>query len=586
MPIARQKCAGRPMPQSEFPRSPCDATKLELELVLNAVNEGLCGLDGGGQITFCNDAFLRMTGYGTEEINGMNLRELLGRGRPQGLKYGMEDLDRRPITAPLPIHIVGDVCWRRDGTPFPTEFWMHPLARPLCSTEWLATIHDISERKQAEEKLLFEAALLEAQSETTLDGILVVDADNKVVRTNKQFVVMFEVPSEVLTSREDSILLRHVTERVANPEAFIARVKYLYSHPEEKSHDELSFKNGRTYDRYSSPLIDSKGRNRGRIWYFRDITKRRAAERELRLVQFSLLHASDDVRWVNSQGRVVYANDAACRSLGRSREEILAWSIPDIDPRVTAESWPGVWEMIKARGSITFETEHKTKQGHVFPAEVTANYVEFDGQEYAFALARDITQRKQAEKELRLAQFSLEHASDSVFWIDSGSHIVYVNQAACRSLGRSREELLSLSISDIDPIFPKDGWGAFWKDLKTKLSTSFETQHQTKLGRKFPVEITATYLEFDGKEYSFARCATSPSGSRRRRRCEPRKSAIDSCLSATWREFFALRWRDAFWSVIRPPRTCLAMTSPRRLRASQPWISIIRCLTGERFSKS
>jgi PAS domain-containing protein len=216
-------------------------------------------------------------------------------------------------------------------------------------TEWVATIHDISERKQAEEELLFEAALLEAQSESTLDGILVVDAANKVVRTNKQFVLMFEVPSEILTSREDSILLRHVTERVENPEAFTARVKYLYSHPEEKSCDEINFANGRIYDRYSSPLMDSTGRNRGRIWYFRDITERRVAERELRLAQFSLEHASDDVHWVNSQGRIVYANEATCHSLGRSREELLTLSISDIDPRVTPESWPGCGRRLKRR---------------------------------------------------------------------------------------------------------------------------------------------------------------------------------------------------------------------------------------------
>src|SRR5208282_3233801 len=109
-----------------------------------------------------------------------------------------------------------------------------------------------------------------------------------------------------------------------------------------------------------------------------------------------------------------------------------------------------------------------------------------------------------AEKELRLTKSSLENASDAVFWIDPQAHIVYVNQAACRSLGRSREELLSLSIPDIDPLFPKEAWAAVWVELKARGSMSFETQHQTKQGRVFPVEVTTNYLEFDGKEYSFA----------------------------------------------------------------------------------
>src|SRR5450755_683673 len=243
------------MAHSELERSPCEASRIELELVLNAIDEGFCGLDTAGNVTFCNDAFLRMTGYEAEEIIGENLQELLRRGRAEGPKNGTKALDLgNPVNAQLPIHTVGEVCWQKDGTSFPTEFWMHPLSRPLCMTAWVATIRDISERKQAEEKLLFEAALLEAQSETTLDGILVVDAANKVVRTNQQFVHMFEVPSEILVSREDSLLLRHATERVENPEAFIARVKHLYRHPEEKSRDEINFKNGKIYDRYSAPL--------------------------------------------------------------------------------------------------------------------------------------------------------------------------------------------------------------------------------------------------------------------------------------------------------------------------------------------
>ena len=136
--------------------------------------------------------------------------------------------------------------------------------------------------------------------------------------------------------------------------------------------------------------------------------------------------------------------------------------------------------------------------------EISANYLEFDGQEYGFASVRDITDRKRAEKELQLTQFSLEHASDAVFWIDSQARIGYANEAACHSLGRSRQELLSLSIPDIDPCLPKETWGKIWDDLRTRRAMTFETQHKTKQGRVFPVEVTSNYLEFDGQAYSFA----------------------------------------------------------------------------------
>ena len=102
--------------------------------------------------------------------------------------------------------------------------------------------------------------------------------------------------------------------------------------------------------------------------------------------------------------------------------------------------------------------------------------------------------------------------------MDPQGRLVYVNEAACNSLGRSRQELLSLSIPDIDPLFSKEAWGAFWGEIKPRGSMTFETQHQTKQGRVFPVEITANYLEFHGREYSFAfaRDLTGASGPKRR----------------------------------------------------------------------
>jgi diguanylate cyclase (GGDEF)-like protein/PAS domain S-box-containing protein len=143
---------------------------------------------------------------------------------------------------------------------------------------FVATFDNITERKRAEESLLFKTALLEAQAETTIDGILVVDESDRIVLANKQFGSQFGIPDEVLSTRDDQVVLKHVTDKVEHPNAFVERVKYLNSHRDEKSRDELRFKNGKIFDRYSAPLVDSKSRYRGRIWYFRDITDRTLAE--------------------------------------------------------------------------------------------------------------------------------------------------------------------------------------------------------------------------------------------------------------------------------------------------------------------
>ena len=151
---------------------------------------------------------------------------------------------------------------------------------------FVATFDNITERKRAEESLLFKTALLEAEAETTIDGILVVDESDHVVLANKQFGQQFGRPDEVLSTRDDQIVLRHVRDKVEDPNAFVDRVRYLNSHRDEKSRDVLRFKNGKIFDRYSAPLVDSKSRYQGRIWYFRDITERKVSEERIQFLAY------------------------------------------------------------------------------------------------------------------------------------------------------------------------------------------------------------------------------------------------------------------------------------------------------------
>lgn len=119
-------------------------------------------------------------------------------------------------------------------------------------------------------------------------------------------------------------------------------------------------------------------------------------------------------------------------------------------------------------------------------------------------LAREIAERKQAEKALQLNSFSVEHARDSIFWIDENARLFYVNKATCRRLGYSREELRSMTVHDIDPDFPPDRWRAHWQQMRGCGFLEFESRHKHRDGTVFPVEISANYLEFDGQAYIFA----------------------------------------------------------------------------------
>jgi diguanylate cyclase (GGDEF)-like protein/PAS domain S-box-containing protein len=174
---------------------------------------------------------------------------------------------------------------RKNGSVFPAEVCLTALTLSGGPT-LLATVRDITERKQAEEALLFKTALLEAQAETTLDGILAVDESDHIVLANRQFGLHFGIPDEMLSKGDDQIVRKHVADGVEDPDAFVERIKFLNDHRDEKSRDEIKFKNGKVFDRYSAPLVDSKGQYRGRIWYFRDITERKVAEERIQYLAY------------------------------------------------------------------------------------------------------------------------------------------------------------------------------------------------------------------------------------------------------------------------------------------------------------
>ncbi|MBW4492547.1 MAG: PAS domain S-box protein [Oscillatoria princeps RMCB-10] len=129
------------------------------------------------------------------------------------------------------------------------------------------------------------------------------------------------------------------------------------------------------------------------------------------LLQFSIDRAADAVFWVTPEAGFFYVNDQACLSLGYSREELLSMTLQDINPDFPAEVWPDYWDEIKQFGSFTIESRHQSKDGRIFPVEITVNYLEFNGKEYNCIFARDITERVRALAELYHAKAVAEAAN-------------------------------------------------------------------------------------------------------------------------------------------------------------------------------
>jgi PAS domain S-box-containing protein len=160
---------------------------------------------------------------------------------------------------------------------------------------------DITERRSVDEALRFQKTLLESQSEAAIDGILVVSREGKRVSFNRRFIEMWDIPESVLQSQSESEAFETVLGMVEDREAFQARLRHLYEHPDEESREEITLLDGRTFDRYSAPIRSREGVLYGRVWYFRDVTGRKRTEIELRRAAEETRHAYEDLKEAQAQ---------------------------------------------------------------------------------------------------------------------------------------------------------------------------------------------------------------------------------------------------------------------------------------------
>ena len=170
----------------------------------------------------------------------------------------------------------------------------------------------------------------------------------------------------------------------------------------------------------------------------------------MRLTQASVDGAAEMVAWFTTDGRVYYANDATCRTLGYSRDELLKMTALDFSPGFTWEQYEEHWREVRQRKSFTLEVTHRRKDGSEYPAEVLVNYVVYGGQEFIFAYGRDITERKRAEQAVReseermrlatsaaeLGVFAWDVPSDTARWENDRMFEIFGRTRAEGALGR------------------------------------------------------------------------------------------------------------------------------------------------------
>lgn len=170
------------------------------------------------------------------------------------------------------------------------------LGKPV---RMIGALMDITERKQFIDDLERSLALSKATLESTTDGILVVNADNKIADYNKKFIEMWKIPESIFESNDDKQLIAFMLGQLKDSHNFVAKIDELNKSPESESFDLIKFKDGKTFERYSKPQ-KTKTNIIGRVWSFRDITERVKTEEDEKKRAIKIIERQSELLRLNN----------------------------------------------------------------------------------------------------------------------------------------------------------------------------------------------------------------------------------------------------------------------------------------------
>lgn len=476
------------------------AELIKSQTFLHNASDGFHILNLKGDLIDASDAFCSMLGYSRNEMIGMNVRQW----DAQLAGDGLTDLIKQHY------HSAGrfEFCTRhrrKDGSVFDADISGYPLdidGQPVV----IYASRDFTERKRLEEEIRLSEQRFKDLAHTTGDWIWEVDADARYVFASEKILdSLGYTAAELLGKTPFDFMPPDEAKRVQAVFAHIVDRRETFKDLENV----VLHKDGSLRHILTSgvPILAKDGRLLGYRGTDKDITERIAAqlqlhedEARLRLVLNSTAEA---IFAVDIDNRCLFANQSCVQLLGYPSEADIIGKRAD--------------ELLYAPGSSNGDAYSPLRLGRIhreyhadfdyfqrvdggqFPVEYWCRpYSHDDKPDGAIITFVDISARQEQEKQMRLADQALRHANLATFLADTEGRIIDVNQAACSMLRYSRDELLTMNVSDIDAETTLESWQNHVEKLKNAGSIRIESTHLDKRGHPIPVELSIAYFESRG----------------------------------------------------------------------------------------
>jgi diguanylate cyclase (GGDEF)-like protein/PAS domain S-box-containing protein len=433
------------------------------------------------------EAFLNAVHPEDRQLVEDSVREALA-GRP---RYSIEHRILQPDGTLRHVHEQAEVIRGKDGQPI----------------SMLGTVQDITARKQAEQTVMDEKNFSNTLIQSLPDIFFLLDHDGGLLQWNKQFEVLLGLSPEEI-SGINVLSINHEDDR---PRA-IQAIQQAFETGSATLEARLVLAEGvRDYLLTATRIETKLGVNL--IGFGTDITERKQMEAALRDSEIAHRTLSQNLPgmvyrvFVREGGRMQFYNAMPVQITGYTLDELTTGKVCSIEPLILNEDRPGVEAEVKRaiaeNRAFTVEYRLKHKDGgirwmeeHGMPVYDTDSALL-----YIDGVIFDITEHKQDEIKLQLFRTLLDNSRDAIEVIDPATmRFLDVNETECRELGYSREELLTMSVTDIETEFTENQVLEFKAQILQNGEGIFESTHRRKDDTTYPVEVRAKMIKI-GQPY-------------------------------------------------------------------------------------
>ena len=383
--------------------------------IIGTMADVLFVCDREGRIEFANRAAATILGYAESELAGKRINDLLAQ---DGNLAGK--LQRRSLRNDEHVFATAS------GERVDLTLSIAPVVHDGTPAGAVIIGRDMRDRKRAEREVLQAVTLLQSTLESTADGILVIGDGDRIVSYNHRFVEMWHIPQELMETSDDRRAMEWIVEQLASPDEFMRTVEALNAEPEAESFDLLDMKDGRRFERYS---IGRRVENIEtiRVWSFRDVTARFAAEAALREseIRYRLLFEQNAAGVCVSRldGLILDCNVTFAQMLGSSRSQIVGMSMSSLyaNPSEADE----LTALLRSAGTLnSVEVELRRADKRVLWVLSNLVLVGDAASGVVHATVVDISDRKRAEEQIEFHAYHdvLTHLPNRKLFTDRLRH--------------------------------------------------------------------------------------------------------------------------------------------------------------------